>query len=113
MTARISPSLTPKVTPERAATPPKFNQTSATLSLKESFFSIEEGREEVECGLILLNSGSFVNMKGRVVYPQFLLCPTGVSPFRGFIRPALEANRISARDSLRTQVSLEIHASKL
>jgi len=44
MTANISPSLTSKLTPERAATPPKFNQMSLTLNLAEIFLSFWRGR---------------------------------------------------------------------
>jgi len=39
MTASISPSFTSKLTPERADTPPKFNQISLTFNLMEMFLS--------------------------------------------------------------------------
>jgi hypothetical protein len=44
MIASISPSLTSKLTPERAATPPKLSQISWTLSFAEMFLSFEKGR---------------------------------------------------------------------
>jgi hypothetical protein len=37
-----------------------------------------------------------VNEKNPLAYPQFLFPVTGVSPFRGFIRPTLRAIRVDA-----------------
>jgi hypothetical protein len=44
MTANISPSLTSKLTPERAATPPKFKQMSSTFNLVEISLPFEKER---------------------------------------------------------------------
>jgi hypothetical protein len=43
MTATISPSLTSKLTPERAETPPKFKQISFAFNLTEMFLSFSRG----------------------------------------------------------------------
>jgi hypothetical protein len=45
--------------------------------------------------------------------PSSFLCPTGVNPFRGFIRPTFRANGINAFKNLEIRFSFDTRAGKL
>ena len=70
MMANISSSLTSKLTPERAETPPKLNQMSLAFNLDEIFYPYKNGGLNAPHRIRLINSMSIEKIDS--VYSIFL-----------------------------------------